>query len=159
MEWDDVIETTVHNEDSIKGFQGEYRWLSNFYECSVEYQGLKYKSSEAAYQAQKTEDMNEREQFTDMSPAEAKKVGKNGVKLRRDWENIKIWYMRDVLLAKFTQNEHLKEKLLATGEKYLEETNWWGDTFWGVCKGRGKNELGAMLMAVRDEIRNGYEAG
>lgn len=145
-----------HDENNIKGFHGEYRWLSNFYECPVSYKGLEFGSSEAAYQAQKTENRGEREQFTGMSPSEAKKVGKSGIYLRDDWEEIKIWIMRDVLLSKFTQNEDLKKKLLDTGEKYLEETNSWGDTFWGVCDGRGKNELGAILMMIRDEIRNNY---
>lgn len=156
MEWDEITPETRHTDDAIKGFQGEYRWLSNFYECPVEYDGRKYKSSEAAYQAQKTWDDEQRDLFTEMSPQEAKKVGKNGVELREDWNEMKIWVMREVLLAKFRQNEHLKEKLLATGEKYLEETNWWGDTFWGVCRGKGQNELGSVLMMVRDEIRNNY---
>ena len=28
----------------------------------------------------------------------------------------------------------------------------WGDVFWGVCKGKGKNRLGRILMAVRQEL-------
>ena len=35
--------------------------------------------------------------------------------------------MRDVVWANFLQNPELGENLLATGDRYLEETNWWGD--------------------------------
>lgn len=154
MEWHETTEDTLHNDKSIKGFQGEYRWLSNFYECPVEYEGLTYGSSEAAYQAAKTYDEDLREQFTHMSPREAKKVGKSGIDIRSDWDEDRFWVMHAIVTNKFRQNEHLKQKLLETGDKYLEETNWWGDTYWGVCKGIGENQLGAVLMMVRDEIRN-----
>lgn len=153
MEWHERGMDTIHDKNNIKGFFGEYRWLSNFHLCPIEYDGLKYGSSEAAYQASKTEDDDVREQFTGMTPKEAMKVGRNGIELRKDWPKMKIWYMKDVLLSKFTQNEDLKRKLLDTGDKYLEETNWWGDTFWGVCKGIGENHLGTVLMMIRDDIR------
>lgn len=47
-------------------------------------------------------------------------------------------------------------QLLATGTRYLEETNTWGDTYWGVCEGKGLNMLGKTLMQVRDELRRRY---
>ena len=49
----------------------------------------------------------------------------------------------------------LREKLLATGDAYLEEGNNWGDTIWGTVNGRGQNHLGRLLMEVRDAIRKG----
>ena len=38
---------------------------------------------------------------------------------------------------------------------HLEEGNWWGDIFWGVDKktGAGENNLGKILMKVREELR------
>jgi predicted NAD-dependent protein-ADP-ribosyltransferase YbiA (DUF1768 family) len=34
---------------------------------------------------------------------------------------------------------------------YLEETNHWGDVFWGVDKDKGgKNNLGIILMHIRN---------
>jgi len=33
-------------------------------------------------------------------------------------------------------------KLLSTGNCEIQEGNYWGDTFWGVCKGKGENNLG-----------------
>ena len=41
--------------------------------------------------------------------------------------------------------------LQETRDFYLEETNWWNDTFWGVCNRKGKNILGHLLMKIRDE--------
>lgn len=54
---------------------------------------------------------------------------------------------------KYGQNPELCEKLLNTGDAYIEETNKWGDTFWGVSKGIGENNLGKILMGIRDQLR------
>ena len=32
----------------------------------------------------------------------------------------------------------------------LIEKNWWNDTYWGECQGRGFNFLGKYLMEIRD---------
>ena len=60
--------------------------------------------------------------------------------------------MRSVLLAKFAVPE-LRDALLATGDVELVEVNTWGDTYWGVCRGRGRNQLGRTLMRIREDIR------
>ena len=67
-------------------------------------------------------------------------------------EEVKDKVMYEIVLAKFTQNPDLKEKLLATGDEYLEEGNTWGDTIWGTVDGVGENRLGKILMRVRDEL-------
>jgi len=36
----------------------------------------------------------------------------------------------------------------------LEETNTWGDKYWGVCNGEGENQLGKLLMKIRENIMN-----
>lgn len=51
-------------------------------------------------------------------------------------------------------NEDLKQKLIDTNDEYLEEGNSWNDIYWGVCKGRGKNMLGKILMKVREELKD-----
>ena len=61
--------------------------------------------------------------------------------------------MYEIVLAKFTQNPDLKEKLLATGDEHLEEGNTWGDTTWGTVNGIGENRLGIILMKVRRNCR------
>ena len=60
-----------------------------------------------------------KKQFTELNPSEAKKLGRR-VKLRKDWEAVKVKIMEELVRAKFTQNPDLADKLLATGDAYLE---------------------------------------
>ena len=133
----------------VLGFQGIFNFLSNFYDASVDFEGLTYRNSEAAYQAAKTLNLKDRERFTQMSPHDAKKAGRT-VELRPDWEQVKVDVMRTVLLSKFTKHKKLMERLKGTGDSYLEETNDWGDKIWGVVNGEGQNLLGKLLMDLRD---------
>ena len=139
--------------NSITDFSGEYEFLSNFYEVSVEYNGLTYGSTEAAFQAQKCMTDEERIAFTKYGPGKSKSEGKR-VKLRPDWEDVKVGIMEDIIRAKFTQHEELARRLLDTGEKILVEGNDWGDVFWGVDTrtGEGENHLGKILMKIRNEL-------
>ena len=136
----------------IDSFRGEFYWLSNFYSCAVHFEGLTFSNTEAAFQAAKTLDMEEREKFVGLSPLIAKRKGRR-VKLRSDWEAVKIEVMREVLRCKFSQNPELKAKLIATGDSELIEGNNWNDRFWGVCRGKGQNHLGRLLMELRAELK------
>ena len=138
----------------INQFTGYYSFLSNFYPCKVEYEGDIYPSVEHAYQAAKTFDKSERQKIRNAkTPGLAKKLGRH-VSLRPDWEDIKVTVMLQLLRSKFSQPE-LKQKLLDTGDAYLQEGNYWYDAFWGVDlrTGTGKNVLGRLLMKIRDELR------
>jgi hypothetical protein len=100
----------------------------------------------------KTEDEEAQHRIRKAKTAgEAKRMGKS-VELRSDWEEIKMGLMNSLLRRKFEDPE-LRMKLLATGERLLVEGNWWGDTYWGVCKGKGENWLGRMLMSLRSQIQ------
>lgn len=138
----------VHDDKNIKGFFGEYRWLSNFYACEVWFDGLMYPSTEAAYQAAKTLDIELRKPFTQMSHRNAKKGG-SLLPLRPDWEQVKTEIMAAIVFDKFYRDRDLRKKLVDTGTKYLEESNHWGDRIWGVCNLKGENRLGKILMRVR----------
>ena len=138
----------------IREFIDAYAFLSNFYHSPVKYRNLIYLNAEAAFQAQKESCEKDKEQYTRMNPAQAKLVGRN-CNLREDWEEIKEQTMYEIVKAKFTQNEVLARLLLATGDAYLEEGNWWHDTTWGVCNGVGQNKLGKILMRVREELDGG----
>lgn len=137
---------------SIEGFFGHWRFLSNFHLCEILYEGVVYPSVENAYMAAKTTDLDERKQFEKCTPAVAKQKGRK-VKLRENWDEMRIDIMRQLINYKFDIPE-LKEKLLSTKNCYLEETNTWKDTFWGVCEGVGENNLGKLLMEKRDGYSN-----
>ena len=134
---------------NVEEFNGEYRFLSNFWPAPLEYEGLTYPSSEAAYQAAKTLDPALRLPFTTMTPGKAKRSGKN-LLLREDWKEVICQIMHDILVIKFHTYPELMELLCDTYPGILVEGNTWGDTFWGVCKGEGENHLGRILMALRD---------
>ena len=144
----------------ISDFSRENFFLSNFYNAYLDYEGVVFCSTEAAFQAAKTLDVEERKKIARMSPSESKKAGRK-VALRRDWESVKDKVMYDVCLAKFTMNESLKERLLATGDEELVEGNEWHDNYWGNCTCDnckdipGRNQLGKTLMKVRADIREG----
>jgi ribA/ribD-fused uncharacterized protein len=138
--------------EPILGFFDEYRFLSNFWYAAQEIDGTWYPYNEMWYMTNKTVDPEERASiFGANSPQAAKQIGRI-VTLRPDWEHIKDWVMLVGLRAKFQQNPDLAVKLVATGKRYLEETNKWNDTYWGVCNGIGRNMLGILLMQVRAEL-------
>lgn len=145
----------------IDNFSEKYFFLSNFYNVYVEYDGMIYCSTEAAFQAAKTMDIAERARIARLSPSDAKRVGRR-LQLRPDWESVKDKVMYDVCFAKFTTNDsfRLRERLLETEDEELIEGNTWHDNYWGNCTCDkcknipGRNQLGKTLMRIRDELRS-----
>ena len=137
----------------IDSFKGKYFFLSNFFEAPVIYDGITYLNNEAAFQAQKTLNKKQRLKFAMLNSSQAKKMGRS-VSLRPDWEDIKIDIMYNICKAKFTQNETLKTNLLKTGDATLIEGNTWGDKIWGQVNGVGENNLGKILMRIREELKD-----
>jgi len=133
----------------IDNFRDEYLFLSNFYATEICLLGLTYKNAEAAFQAQKTLDPFLRKQFCGLDPSAAKAIGRT-LPLRSDWEDVKVDIMKSVLEIKFS-NPFLEKELMKTKQEILVEGNNWGDTFWGVCGGKGKNMLGKLLMEIREK--------
>lgn len=140
------------SESPIYSFDGEFSFLSNFYPCEVIFEGNTYPSVEHAFQAAKTLDKNIRNKIRNKeTPGKAKKIGRS-INLRSDWEDIKIDIMYELLNEKFSDCK-LETMLIATKDRLLIEGNHWGDTFWGVYKGKGENYLGRLLMELRKEIQ------
>lgn len=142
----------------IDSFTGQYRFLSNFWDCEVEFEGWKYPSVENAYQAAKSLDPEVRQLFEEGTASNAKKMGKNLKELRPDWEEVKLSIMENLVRQKFSR-EDLRIKLLETWPQELVEGNYWHDNFFGICSckrkaecdGSGKNHLGKLLMKIRSE--------
>ncbi len=148
---DKIPSYAIHDNRSIKGFFGPYRFLSNFYPSPVTYGGLTYPSVENAYQAQKFP-AEERESFLGISAGRAKQFGQLSSDRIAEWRPKRVPLMEALVRDKFMQNAELRARLIATAPKYLEETNSWQDSCFGVCNGVGENNLGKILMKLRVEL-------
>lgn len=80
--------------------------------------------------------------------------------LRKDWRDINLELMMNLLIQKFRQPSMVKY-LLSTKGKILFEGNRWGDDFYGVSMDKmgnlldGKNILGRSLMNIRGKLQSG----
>lgn len=141
---------------AIKGFQGEYRWLSNFWPCRVIYKGIQFPSVENAYVWAKRGHKEEDLEILKIIPSnKAKLFGK--IDTDYVWHQTKRDVMYELLKSKFTINLELQEKLLATDNQDIFELNNWKDMYWGVNMIDGKmvghNHLGQLLMLIRMNLR------
>jgi hypothetical protein len=138
----------------IKGFFGQHRWLSNFWYAPFVHCGFEYDTVEHYYQARKAADPAEAEAIRNAeSPAVAKRMGQEVTNFAPNMPKLRRMVMKIGVEEKFLQNNDLKQLLINTGDEYLEETNTWGDTYWGVCNGVGTNHLGFMLMDIRRSLQ------
>ena len=141
----------------IDFFDGEYAFLSNFYNASCIFEEKLYPTVEHAFQAAKSLDLAERDWIAAAgSPGLAKRLGRR-INLRPDWEKVKFDVMEECLRSKFA-DPVLKQKLLATGDEELVEGNYWHDNTYGNCSCEkckdiiGRNMLGNILMKLRTEF-------
>lgn len=139
-------------KNRCSGFSGKFYFLSNFYPCKIidlDFgRDIEYPSVEHAYQAHKTFKRDKRYSMSKIRTASAAKRAGRKLVIRSDWEESKIEIMTLLLCQKFS-DPVMNEMLLSTGNLELVETNWWGDTFWGVYGGKGNNMLGKILMEIR----------
>lgn len=134
--------------NDINVFRDEHSYLSNFFKIPITYKELTYPSVEHAYIAHKSTDLKWRKfcSTTKLTPGQLKRAGRE-IKLRDDWNKIKLSIMEDLLRIKFSSNPDLANKLLSTKDGRLIEGNWWHDNFWGQCgcdkcfNKTGKNHL------------------
>ena len=142
--------------------------LSQWYDCSFEVDGVKYRTAEQYMMAQKALLFGDRDIFGRImkagDPDTFKKLGQQV----RDFNEEKWKASRcDIVIrgntAKFSQNAELRVFLLGTGSKVLVEASPY-DKIWGIGIGaddsragnptlwHGLNLLGFCLMEVRDKL-------
>lgn len=142
----------------ITTFRGEYSWLSNFatLERPLTLAFGEAVSVEHAYQAAKCVHLSDAMEVA-KHPAQGLKRFVKTKELKNFDRATKRRVMRCLLKYKFSDaNPTFKERLLQTGNEYIEEGNVWGDTFWGVDMrtGIGDNNLGLLIMDIREELMN-----
>ncbi len=135
---------------SVKGFFDDYRYLSNFHHSTMTINRITWPTVEHYYQAMKTADTTMWERMARLTrPGDARVFGQL-LSMRSDWDQIKLAAMYKGLVNKFS--DPLLRTCLLTTPGYLEETNGWGDKFWGKVNNEGENWLGYSLMYIRDRI-------
>ncbi len=142
---------------STKDPYGEF---SNFAPFGFHFDGHWYRTSEHFFQVMKFEDADYQDKIRETkSPMIAARLGRSRkVKIRDDWEDVKVDVMRTAVRAKIQAHDELQELLLGTGNEQLVEAAA-RDYFWGVGKdGSGQNWLGKILMEVRLELREDIKA-
>ena len=151
-----------HNPDE------ENAWFSNWYLSDFEFDGMKFSSLEQYMMYKKAEVFGDAEISKEIlntdDVGKIKALGRE-VKNYNDtiWNGLRQVVVFEGLYAKFSQNDELKEKLLATGEDFLAEAAV-NDTIWGIGlsmtdenrfhmdKWKGQNLLGFSLMEVRNRL-------
>lgn len=146
----------MKNKD-IAGFMLEdWYVLDNFAPFQIEWRGKMYSTSEHAYQSAhffETNKMLAEQVRQCRSPKEAQDfANKNSSQDDPLWKQKKLSIMEEIIRCKLDQHSYIRDKLLATKDMYIVETND-KDEFWGWGKDHeGQNQLGKIWMKLRDEI-------
>jgi hypothetical protein len=135
-----------------------YGCFSNFSPHAIHCLGCDWPTVEHFYQAQKFVGTKNEWLISQIlhapTPEEAAAKGRDrNVKVRSDWEEAKKAVMWQGVLTKFLTHKEIQKILLSTGsEKIVEDSP--VDYYWGCGKdGTGLNELGKILMAVRQKLK------
>ena len=135
-----------------------YGCFSNFSAHPIQVDGWHWQTVEHYYQAQKfVGSVNEgliqviREAHT---PMDAAQIGRDRtLKLRSDWDQVKQHVMWQGVLIKFLTHVDIQRILLDTGEEVIVEDSP-TDYYWGCGQDKtGQNQLGKILMKVRQELQ------
>ena len=155
------------NEDTVLFYRSD-AYLSNFYNSPLCIDGITYQNVEQYFTAEKARTFNDHSTVSRImeseNPSEMKFLGKNTQGFSQSvWDARASTVMINGLRAKFQQNIRLQTKLLNTTDKILAESSK-NDTVWGTglpmtdpnafnrSSWRGKNQLGNLLMKVREEF-------
>ncbi|MEM7727158.1 MAG: NADAR family protein [Cyanobacteria bacterium P01_A01_bin.45] len=136
-----------------------YGCFSNFSPHQIVIDGTSWQTVEHYYQAQKFIGSKDEGVISAIyhaaTPEKAAELGRcSTLQLRDDWDRTKIEVMRKAVFTKFVTHNEIQEVLLSTNNQLLVE-NSPTDYFWGCGLDKtGKNNLGIVLMDVRNKIRN-----
>lgn len=160
---------TQHKDNTTAFFHKESP-LSNFHPCKLTINGTNFSSVEQFYTACKAE-FAKRETtdiMMDPNPETAKRISKQisasfNEQQKQAWHKKAPAIMKEGMLAKFKQNDELRDFLLNTNEDTLAEgslDSYWGcgrrledDRVFDKSKWCGQNMAGKLLEEVRNALR------
>lgn len=159
----------TQNEDCIVfgGMYSEYTCFSNWSASNFTFKNNKFVCLEQSYMFHKAtinNDHDKAQQIMNTDKArEIKNIG-SAIRVERNsnWHNVKNKLMLELVRAKFNQNEEMKAKLIATGNRNIGESGRDMNFAIGLplthsdvldsTKWTGNNELGKALKIVRQEL-------
>jgi len=143
----------MQRKEAIRGFAGEYNFLSNAYPFVISVRGKSFRSVEAAFLATIYPPKMESAFEDAVSHSTIKRLAVQG-KVTEEYSDpeVQLRFMESLLRQKFSL-DGFAVSLLATGDKRLEEVLPNRDLFWGTFLGKGKNHLGEILMKIRSELQ------
>lgn len=135
-----------------------YGCFSNFSPHPIYLQGMTWSTVEHYYQAQKFVETADAALIpvihAAQTPEKAAALGRDCTRqLRLDWEQVKTQVMQAAVLCKFLTHSDIAALLISTGDRLIVE-NSPTDYYWGCGRDKtGQNQLGRVLISVRQEIR------
>ena len=159
-----------NHDESVAPFRADANPLSNFFKCTIDFNGRAFKSSEHIYQFTKCMFLKHDDLanliYTTETPREVKVLSDKLNKHERmaEWTNIKVDFMRKILRAKWNCSGRFRQTLMATSNMTIAEAT--SDTFWGVGVAPnlalhtkpghflGSNQLGKLLMDLRNDVHD-----
>ena len=144
----------LDTEKQILFYENEFYVFSNYSSFAIEWKGKLYPTSEHVYHSEKFDDEGLKEQVRNTRSAhDSQKFAQANVdKCRKDWNDVRLGIMKEILRAKVAQHPYIKKKLLQSGNKELIEDSW-RDSFWGWGENKdGENHLGKLWMEIRAEL-------
>lgn len=150
------IKASIDEVSEIYGFNGPFYFLHNHFVCDVEFGGVEFRSVEHAYHASMDiENEAYVSEILDTMPPQriefiARKINVDSLWIERQG----IANMEVCLRSKFS-DPALADLLVHTGSLDITYANSRGDILWGIdtMDGTGRNELGKMLMRIRQSLR------
>jgi ribA/ribD-fused uncharacterized protein len=161
------IRLSTRQSDDILAFFTSSNPLSNFYDASFSVEGKKFANVEQFYQYKKALECGNHNAANKImkstSPGFCKRTGDLLV-TSPEWNAYSIQILYTGCKAKFTQNEYPRKYLLESDTKTIAEAS--KNNFFGIGlelndanvlnpnKWSGRNELGNILMRIRQELSN-----
>lgn len=147
----------------------ENGYLSQWYQAKMIIDGVEYANCEQYMMAKKALAMGDIEYYGEiMKETDPQTIKNLGRAIRgfdsEKWNQCKNKIIYDGNYAKFSQNDELKDRLIATGDAILAEASQY-DLIYGIGyfahepearqpeKWKGESLLGKTLMRIRDELK------
>ena len=144
----------------IDSFTEYYEFLHNNFYTPVYYECMLFPSVTHAYQAARSNDERTRRAILNAENLKTVLNIARRIEDSENWNIRRLKIMEQLIRDKFRRSKELQEKLKATGSReivmtYEEETV--ANTFWGAIKSKGQNQLGRILMKIREDIKENNE--